>query len=40
MNASKKNRHQREKVAIIIEVFAGYIFALLPKIELLRARIS
>jgi len=39
MNALK-NRHQREKVAIIIEEFAGYISAVLPEIELLRTRIS
>ena len=39
MNAFK-NGHQREKVAIIIEVFAGYISAVLPEIDLLRTRIS
>ena len=40
MNAPKKNRHQREKVAMVIKVFAGDIFSLLPEIELLRVRIS
>jgi DNA helicase IV len=39
MNAFK-NRHQRERVVIIIEVFTDYISAVLPEIELLRTRIS